>query len=167
MGASARRRDPVRHLDSRPQRALLRRRPHLLADAAYRARELAVLRRPGAHPVRRGHPATRPPPHLHPLARVANRRAAGARTRVAGQCPEAVVVGAVAVQGLDFEPSPAVAPRPVTSVVSHKYAYESAGLFRRRLRCSSSRGARHTGGFETRPYKSSRLADNQNALASS
>ena len=53
------------------------------------------------------------------------------------------------------------------SVVSHKYAYESAGPFGRRLRCSSSRGARHTGGFETRPYKSSRLADNQNALASS
>ena len=53
------------------------------------------------------------------------------------------------------------------SVVSHKYAYESAGPFGRRLRCSSSRGARHTGGFETRPYKSSRLADNQNALAAS
>ena len=53
------------------------------------------------------------------------------------------------------------------SVVSHKYAYESAGPFGRRLRCSSSRGAPHTGGFETRPYKSSRLADNQNALAAS
>ena len=54
-----------------------------------------------------------------------------------------------------------------TSVVSHKYAYESAGPFGRRLRCSSSRGNGHTGGFETRPYKSSRLADDQNALASS
>ena len=53
------------------------------------------------------------------------------------------------------------------SVVSHKYAYESAGPFGRRLRCSSSRGNGHTGGFETRPYKSSRLADDQNALASS
>ena len=31
----------------------------------------------------------------------------------------------------------------VASVVSHKYAYESAGPFGRRLRCSSSRGARH------------------------
>ena len=61
-------------------------------------------------------------------------------------------------------------PRPssnLPSVVSHKYAYETAGPFGRRLRCSSSRGARHTGGFETRPYKSSRLADDQNALASS
>ena len=54
-----------------------------------------------------------------------------------------------------------------SSVVSHKYAYESAGPFGRRLRCSSSRGNGHTGGFETRPYKSSRLADDQNALASS
>ena len=45
------------------------------------------------------------------------------------------------------------------SVVSHKYAYESAGPFGRRLRCSSSRGDRHC--------SSSRLADNQNALAAS
>ena len=35
-------------------------------------------------------------------------------------------------------------------MVSHKYAYESAGPFGRRLRCSSSRGARHTGGFDRR-----------------
>ena len=45
------------------------------------------------------------------------------------------------------------------SVVSHKYAYESAGPFGRRLRCSSSRGNGHC--------SSSRLADDQNALASS
>ena len=32
---------------------------------------------------------------------------------------------------------------PVASVVSHKYAYESAGPFGRRLRCSSSRGNGH------------------------
>ena len=45
------------------------------------------------------------------------------------------------------------------SVVSHKYAYESAGPFGRRLRCSSSRGNGHC--------SSSRLADDQNALAAS
>ncbi len=32
---------------------------------------------------------------------------------------------------------------------------------------SSSGGARHTGGFETRPYKSSRLADHKKSCASS
>ena len=45
--------------------------------------------------------------------------------------------------------------------------YESAGPFGRRLRCSSSRGARHWGATAGRPYRSSRLADNQNPLASS
>ena len=66
-----------------------------------------------------------------------------------------------------------------TSVVSHKYAYESAGPFGsahpERSEAKSKGGCvalprvvhGHTGGFETRPYKSSRLADDQNALASS
>ena len=53
-----------------------------------------------------------------------------------------------------------------TSVVSHKYGYESAGPFGRRLRCSSSRGTR-PGATAGRPYESSRLAEDQNALASS
>ena len=39
------------------------------------------------------------------------------------------------------------------SVVSHKYAYESAGPFGRRLRCSSSRGARHQGGDRRSPLQ--------------
>ena len=55
----------------------------------------------------------------------------------------------------------------VPSVAFHKYVDESAGPSRRRLRCSSSRGIGHTGGFETRPYKSSRLADDKNSYASS
>ena len=45
------------------------------------------------------------------------------------------------------------------SVLTSNYAYESAGPFCRRLRCSSSRGARHC--------SSSRLADNKNSCASS
>ena len=52
-----------------------------------------------------------------------------------------------------------------TSVVSRKFLQQFACLFCRRRRCSSSRGARHTGGFETRPYKSSRLADNKKSRA--
>ena len=40
-----------------------------------------------------------------------------------------------------------------TSVVSHKYAYESAGPFGRRLRCSSSRGIGRWGATAGRPYK--------------
>ena len=40
--------------------------------------------------------------------------------------------------------TPAIVIRAAgASVVSHKYAYESAGPFGRRLRCSSSRGTRH------------------------
>ena len=40
-----------------------------------------------------------------------------------------------------------------TSVVSHKYAYESAGPFGRRLRCSSSRGVGHWGGDRRSPLQ--------------
>ena len=52
------------------------------------------------------------------------------------------------------------------SVLSHVIVYESAGLSCPRPRCSSSRGNPHTGGFETRPYKSSRLAHNKKSCAS-
>ena len=44
-----------------------------------------------------------------------------------------------------------IMPARDVSVVSHKYAYESAGPFGRRLRCSSSRGNGRTGGFEICP----------------
>ena len=51
---------------------------------------------PGALPVCRGHPPALQAPHLHPLARIADRRVAQAGAHVAGGCTGAVVVAVVA-----------------------------------------------------------------------